>query len=234
MRLLGLVYLLAFASFWPQIVGLAGANGIAPAAEVLSAIHADCGWRAYFLVPSLYWFHKADATLLVICALGCVAGFLLMLGVFVRSVALSAYLLYLSIVSVGQPFTSFQWDALLLESGFLAIFTGSSLLPLAYRFLLFRLMFESGLVKLTSGDPNWRNFHALRYHFFTQPLPAPLAYYLNFAPPRLLDALTVLTLFIELVAPLPVRLPKAPSTNRGRAPCLASDLHRSYRQLRVL
>jgi hypothetical protein len=109
--------------------------------------------------------------------------------------------LYLSLVTIGQPFTSFQWDALLLEAGFLAVFAGSALLPLAYRFLLFRLMFESGLVKLTSGDVNWRNLHALRYHFFTQPLPTPLAYYFDQAPGWLLDGLTLSTLVLELIVP---------------------------------
>ncbi len=201
LRLLGLVYLIAFASLWPQIVGLVGANGITPAAETLAAIHADYGWRAYLDVPSVFWLSPTDTALQAICVLGCVAALLLMLGVVVRSAAVAAYILYLSLVTIGQPFTSFQWDALLLETGFLAIFASSSLLPLAYRFLLFRLMFESGLVKLTSGDINWRNLHALRYHFFTQPLPTPLAYYMQQAPTSLLDSLTLLTLLIELAVP---------------------------------
>jgi hypothetical protein len=201
LRLLGGLYLIAFASLWPQIVGLVGANGISPAAETLFAMHAEYGRRAYLYVPSLFWFSPNDFTLKWICALGCIAALFLMLGVFVRSAALMAYVLYLSLVTVGQPFTSFQWDALLLESGFLAVFAGSTLLPIAYRFLLFRLMFESGFVKLTSGDANWRNLHALRYHFFTQPLPNPLAYYLDQAPGWLLDSMTLTTLLIELVVP---------------------------------
>ena len=100
-----------------------------------------------------------------------------------------------------QPFTSFQWDALLLETGFLAIFAGAPWLAVAYRLLVFRLMFESGLVKLSSGDPNWRNLHALRYHFFTQPLPNPLAYYANELPGWLLDSFVFSTFLIELVVP---------------------------------
>src|SRR6185437_16027673 len=78
----------------------------------------------------------------------------------------------------------------------------------AYRLLLFRLMFESGLVKLTSGDPNWRNLHALRFHFMTQPLPNPLAYYMYRAPNWLLDSLTALTLAIELTAPFLLFFPR--------------------------
>jgi hypothetical protein len=105
------------------------------------------------------------------------------------------------LVSVGQPFTAFQWDALLLETGFLALFAGTRFIVWAYRFLLFRLMFESGLVKLLSGDPNWRNLHALRFHFMTQPLPNPLAYYVYRAPTWMLDSMTAVTLGIELLAP---------------------------------
>ena len=201
LRLLGLVYLIAFASFWPQIIGLIGAHGIAPATPTLTAMHADYGWRAYLYVPSLFWFSQTDAALKAICVLGCAAAVLLILGRFSRSAALAAYTLYLSIVTIGQPFTSFQWDALLLESGFLAIFAGANWLPLAYRLLVFRLMFESGLVKLTSGDVNWRSLHALRFHFLTQPLPSPLAYYMYQAPAWLLDFLTLATLFIELAVP---------------------------------
>jgi hypothetical protein len=201
LRLLGLVYLIAFASLWRQIIGLVGANGISPAAETLLSMHADYRGRAYLYVPSLFWLSPTDVCLQALCALGCVAAFLLLFGVAARSAALAAYVFYLSLVTIGQPFTSFQWDALLLESGFLAIFAGSFLLPLAYRFLLFRLMFESGLVKLTSGDVNWRNLHALRFHFFTQPLPTPLAYYMQQSPTWLLDALTLATLLIELLVP---------------------------------
>jgi hypothetical protein len=109
--------------------------------------------------------------------------------------------LYLSLVSVGAPFLNFQWDALLLEAGFLALFIGSPLLVWAYRVLLFRLMFESGLVKLSSGDANWRSLHALRFHFLTQPLPNPVAYYTYWLPTWLLDSFTAATLFVELVAP---------------------------------
>jgi hypothetical protein len=207
LRLLGVIYLIAFASLWPQVRGLVGANGIAPAAETLLAMHSDYGWQAYLDVPSLFWLAPKDWGLVALCGMGCLASLPLILGIFVRSAALAAYVLYLSLVSIGQPFTSFQWDALLLETGFLAIFAGSPLLPLAYRFLLFRLMFDSGLVKLTSHDVNWRNLHALRYHFFTQPLPTPLAYYVQHAPDWLLDSATLAVLLIELVTPFLLFVP---------------------------
>jgi lipase maturation factor 1 len=208
LRLLGFVYLTAFGSLWPQIPGLLGSNGIAPVTQMLTSMHAALGAKAYFYVPSLFWWNSADSTLTFCCALGCLASFLLLAGLFPRYTAAACFILYLSLSTVGQPFTSFQWDALLLETGFLALFAGASWLVRAYRFLLFRLMFESGLVKLTSHDPNWRNLHALRYHFLTQPLPNPIAYYMYRAPSRLLDSLTGVTLAIELICPFLLFCPK--------------------------
>ncbi len=201
LRLLGLIYVAAFGSFWPQIVGLIGSHGIEPAARLMPAIRTELGTRAFFEVPTVLWFGFSDTTLLCCCIGGCIAGLLLAAGILSRISALLCWVLYLSIVSVGQPFTSFQWDALLLESGFLALFAGTPWIIWAYRFLLFRLMFESGAVKLLSHDPNWRNLHALRFHFMTQPLPNPVAYYVDRFPVGLLDAMTAGTLIIELGAP---------------------------------
>ncbi len=201
LRLLGLIYLSAFGSLWPQIPGLMGSRGIAPVARFVAALHSELGPRAFFYAPSLFWFTSSDAVLLLACALGCVASLLMAAGVFSRASTVACFILYLSLSSVGQPFMSFQWDALLLEAGFLAIFAGAPWLVWAYRLLLFRLMFESGWVKFASHDPNWRNLHALRFHFMTQPLPNPVAYYVYRAPAGLLDFLTGVTLAIELLAP---------------------------------
>ncbi len=201
LRLLGLIYLAAFGSFWPQMTGLVGSHGIVPAAPMLQAMHTQIGAKVFRYIPTLFWFGISDTALVWFCILGCAAALLLMLGFFPRTFAAVCWMLYLSLVSVGQPFSSFQWDALLLESGFLALFAGAPWLIWAYRFLLFRLMFESGAVKLLSHDPNWRNFHALRFHFMTQPLPNPFAYYVYRAPTWLLDSMTAGTLAVELVAP---------------------------------
>jgi hypothetical protein len=208
LRLLGLVYLAAFASFWPQVVGLIGDHGVAPAVEALNALQGAFGFKAYFYVPTLFWFNSSNAALTGVCITGCLAGFLMLCGLFSRYAAAACFVLYLSLTTAGQPFTGFQWDALLLECGFLALFAGSPWLIWAYRLLLFRLMFESGVVKLASHDPNWRNLHALRFHFLTQPLPTPLAYYMYRAPDWLLDSLTALTLAIELLAPFLLFLPR--------------------------
>jgi lipase maturation factor 1 len=201
LRLLGLIYVAAFGSYWPQIVGLIGSHGIEPIAPLMPAIRNELGGKAFFDVPTLLWLNASDVALVWSCIIGCIVGLLLSAGILSRISAAVCWVLYLSIVSVGQPFTNFQWDALLLESGFLALFAGAPWLVWAYRFLLFRLMFESGAVKLLSHDPNWRNLHALRFHFMTQPLPNPIAYCVYRAPPALLDGMTAATLAIELGAP---------------------------------
>jgi Lipase maturation factor len=200
LRLLGLIYTTTFASFWPQIVGLIGSNGVVPANQFLTALQREQG-RLFFRLPTLFWFGMSDKALVVCCIAGCLAGICLTIGFFPRLASAICWVLYLSLVNVGEPFSAFQWDALLLESGFLALFAGAPLLVWAYRFLLFRLMFESGLVKLTSHDPNWRNFHALRYHFMTQPLPNPVAYWTYRLPGRVLDSFTAATFLVELVVP---------------------------------
>jgi hypothetical protein len=220
LRLLGLTYIAAFGSLLPQVKALFGSQGIVSVASLLTEARSQYGATAYWALPTLFWFGVPDAALVWVCVLGCIAGLLLLAGWATGPAAFAAWMLYLSLISVGSPFTNFQWDALLLEAGFLALFAGSSWLVWGYRLLLFRLMFESGLVKLASGDPNWHNLHALRYHFFTQPLPTPLAWYAARLPGRVLDALTAMVLVIELVAPLLIFAPR-PIRRFGVAALLA-------------
>jgi hypothetical protein len=208
LRLLGLVYVAAFASFWPQMIGLFGSHGVMSIARLLDAIRSELGASALYQIPTVFWINSSDSALVWCSILGCILGLLLVAGVLSRLAAIVCWVLYLSIVSTGAPFTNFQWDALLLEAGFLAIFAGAGWLVWAYRFLLFRLIFESGLVKLLSGDPNWRNFHALRFHFMTQPLPNPVAYYAYRLPIWLLDSMTAAAMAIELIAPFLLFCPR--------------------------
>lgn len=213
LRLLGIVFLFAFWSLHSQILGLAGSQGLIPAAQTLHSMREAVGQRAFLFAPSLLWLHPSDSWLQWMSSLGILASLALIFSGWLgqmcqRFVTAACFIFYLSLASVGQPFTSFQWDALLLESAFLALFAGTPLLAWAYRLLLFRLMFESGCVKLLSGDPNWRNLHALRYHFMTQPLPNPVAWYVYQAPGWLLDSFTFLTLLIELACPWLLFLPR--------------------------
>jgi len=203
LRLLALIYFAAFASLSVQITGLIGAEGILPAAEFLDAARARWGGAAWLELPTLFWLDASDDMLVAACYVGMAAALALLLNVFERAALLLCYGLYLSLVSVGQDFTSFQWDMLLLESGFLALFLrlAPSIAVWLYRWLLFRFMFMGGVVKLASGDPAWRNLTALNYHFETQPLPSPLAWYAHHAPATWLQAATVAVFVIELAVP---------------------------------
>jgi hypothetical protein len=105
---------------------------------------------------------------------------------------------------------SFQWDTLLLEVGFLAVFLtgGSRIVVWLYRCLVFRYMFLAGAVKLLSGDPTWHDLTALEYHFWTQPLPTPLAWYAAQLPPWVLIGGTAATLVVELGLVFLIFLPR--------------------------
>jgi lipase maturation factor 1 len=209
LRLLGVIYLIAFFSIATQILGLAGSQGILPFAQKLASVNAP-GVSDYLRLPTLFWLNSSDAALSGAAWSGCAAAVLIILGRRQRAALVVAYVLYLSIYHACQPFMNFQWDGLLLESGFLAIFLTprSRVLVLLFRWLLFRLRFMSGLSKLTSGDPTWSGLTALNYYFQVQPLPTPLAWYANQLPEWLLKTGTAGTLFVELVVPFMMFLPR--------------------------
>jgi lipase maturation factor 1 len=134
---------------------------------------------------------------------------LLLLGVRWRILRIALFVLYLSLVTAGQEFMGYQWDALLLEAGFLAILLGSSpIVVWLYRWLLFRLLFLSGAVKLASGDSSWHHFTALPVHYETQPLPTPLAWYMYQLPPWFQRGSVGFVFFVELVVPFLIFAPR--------------------------
>ena len=179
LRALGLIYFVAFLSFGMQSSGLIGPRGILPFCEYLRSARDALGVAAYWNVPTLLWLHPTGAALKAVWMTGCLWASMALLGRWQRAAMAVCLVLWLSLCCVGQEFLSFQWDVLLSEAGFLAIFAGASRVRIwLFRWLLFRLMFFSGAVKLLSGDPNWRDFKALTYHYYTQPLPTPLAWYM--------------------------------------------------------
>ncbi len=182
-KALALVYLSAFLSFAVQAAGLIGSNGISPIGAYLDRASQFLGVSAWVRIPTLLWIAHGNAALEGLCWAGVGVSALLFFGVVPWLMAAVLYVLYLSIVSAGQEFMSFQWDMLLLEAGFLAIFLrSSSVIVGLYRFLVFRLMLMSGTVKLLSGDRTWRNLTALNFHYQTQPLPTPVAWYAQQLP----------------------------------------------------
>jgi lipase maturation factor 1 len=206
LRLLGAIYLAAFASLAVEITGLIGARGILPVSGYLAGLSKALGARAYWEAPTIFWLAHGDHILEAACWAGVGISALLISGLLAayleRIVLVSLYVLYLSLCTAGQDFLSFQWDSLLLEAGFLAIFLGNSkIVVLLFRWLLFRLMFLSGLVKLTSHDPVWRDRSAIAFHYFTQPLPTPVAWYMAQFPLAFQRFSTSVVLCIELVVP---------------------------------
>jgi predicted DCC family thiol-disulfide oxidoreductase YuxK len=213
LRVLALVYLIAFASLGVQVKGLLGGDGIAPARAFLGQVGAGLGSARYFAVPTVFWLNADDLVLQVVCWLGAVLAVVLFAGRMERLILIVLYVLYLSFSLAGQEFLSFQWDALLLEAGFLAIFFGGTLgtqrtFAWLMRWLVFRLYFLSGYVKLASGDPNWSGLTALDYHYWTQPLPNAIAWYAAKLPEWFQRASTFGVLAIELGTPFLIFMPR--------------------------
>ncbi len=208
LRAMGAVYLIAFASFAVQAAGLVGSHGISPVAEYLHSLYQYYG-AIYWQVPTVFWLNASDSMIRAVGIAGICLSVLLLLGVRWRILLALLFVLYLSLVTAGQEFMGYQWDALLLEAGFLAILLGSSpIVVWLYRWLLFRLMFLSGLVKLASGDLSWRNFTALPVHYETQPLPTPLAWYMYQLPARFQRGSVGFVFFVELVVPFLIFAPR--------------------------
>ena len=221
LRLLGIVYLIAFLSLWVQLDGLVGSNGILPATEYFNRVSERIGPERYRLLPTLFWLYPSDGFAHVLCAGGTLLSVLLVVGVIPIPALVGLWAFYLSLVLIGQDFLSFQWDILLLETGFLAIFFAPGTIPprlskesppsptvlWLLRWLLFRLMFASGFVKIAS-DETWRNLTALNYHYETQPLPTALGWYVHQLP-EWFQKLSVIGMFgIELVIPFFIFAPR--------------------------
>lgn len=217
-RVLGLCYAAAFGSLAAQITGLIGRRGILPAEHLVGVIENSNLQLQVLGVFNLTGI--SDGSLQLICWLGALAGGLAAIGFATPLMFLFCWFSWLSMVHIGQDFLSFQWDILLLEAGFLSIFlapwrvldwpigkhkTSLGAPPIVsvwlFQWLLFRLMFESGLCKIASGDETWRSFTAMNYHYHTQPLPTPLAWLCDKSPELLLKSITFSTLAIELIVP---------------------------------
>jgi len=216
LRVLGVIYAIAFLSLWVQLAGLIGSQGILPAREFLGALaDSSLGPVRFWYAPTLCWLGSSDLVLNGLCGAGVLASVALVVGLVPSAALIVAWVAYLSLATVCREFLWFQWDSLLLETGFLAIF----LAPLALRsrpaadppperaplrllrWLLFRLLLSSAAVKLTSGDPSWKDLTALTVHFETQPLPTWTAWYVHHFPYVVLRAMTGATLVIEGLVP---------------------------------
>ncbi len=220
-RVLAIAHAVAFGSIWYQAQGLIGPSGILPAGQFFALAKEQLGRQAWYEIPSLCWIFGTGQFIGVLCGVGIGLSVLVLLG-YAQGVCLALmWACYLSLVSAGQIFFDFQWDALLLESTLIAIFVVPWKLrrsgepfdpPRLGRYLvwwlLFRLMFLSGVVKLESGDPTWRHLTALTFHYQTQPLPTPLAWYANQLPGWFQAASCLAMFAVELVAPFCIIAPR--------------------------
>ena len=210
LRLLGVIYLIAFASLLVQIEGLAGSGGILPVSDLLSRVAQEAGSARYYRLPTVFWLNDSNMALVAVTLYGCVVSLQIVFCWWQRTALVIAFVLYLSLFNVCQPFLHFQWDGLLLEAGFLAIFlaTRSSIVIWLFRWLLFKLRFMSGLSKMTSGDPAWSGLTALNTYFEVQPLPNPFSWYAHQLPEVILRAGTAATLIIEILVPFMMFMPR--------------------------
>jgi hypothetical protein len=196
LRVLGLVYFVAFLVAALQVKPLLGHDGLLPVDLWMSQVESVLGSRgdAFLRAPSLFWLHASDAWLVSFAWVGVALSLVVACGYASSILLFVLWALYMSYVHVGQDWYGFGWEIQLLETGFLAIF----LVPLLdgrpfprrappvvviwlMRWLIARIMLGAGLIKLR-GDPCWRDLTCLDYHYETQPIPNPFSRTLHFMP----------------------------------------------------
>ena len=205
-RGLALIYLVGFAAAANQFVPLLGERGLLPVARFTEAVP----FRAS---PSLFFFWQSDTAFRIAAWSGVALALLVLLDIPQRRGTVTVaivwallWVLYLSFVNVGQTFYGFGWESLLLEAGFLAIFLGGRTTPPSvwltwlWAWLLFRVMFGAGLIKLR-GDSCWRDLTCLDYYFETQPMPNPLSWHFHWMPAAIHRAGVAFNHVVELVVP---------------------------------
>ena len=224
LRLLGLVYAVAFLAAARQLIPLIGAHGLLPIGLFLQRVSGYYGPAgAFWHLPSVFWFNHSDPFLMVVAWTGVSLSLLVTAGFANGPIMAVLWMLYMSIVHVGQDWYSYGWESQLLETGFLGIFLcpwwdarpfSEKTVPVPvvwlFRWLIFRIMLGAGLIKLR-GDVVWRDFTALYYHFETQPLPNPLSRWFHFLPHGMLRVGVIFNHLAELGAPLFIFWPR-----RGR------------------
>ncbi|HEX5234771.1 MAG TPA: lipase maturation factor family protein [Silvibacterium sp.] len=212
LRALALIYFSAFYSLLRQVQGLIGPAGILPASQYLDAVHRALGPSRFWFAPSLYWINSSNAAIMALCWIGLLASIAALLNAWPRLSFLVCFACFLSFVAAAGDFSGYQSDGMLLEAGFLALFfSPSGLHPglgansppsRASYFLLqwewFRIYFESGIVKLLSGDQQWRHLTAMDEYYQNGPLPTWIGWYVQHFPHWFQMATAGATLAMEL------------------------------------
>jgi hypothetical protein len=219
-RGIGAIYLVAFLSALNQFPALLGEHGLLPVPQFLKHVSLR-------RTPSLFHLRYSDLLLRLSAWIGIVLSAVIVVGLVDAAplivwlvVWLILWVLYLSIVNVGQTFYSFGWESLLLEAGFFAIFLGPAgmappfVVMLMFRWLLFRVEFGAGLIKIR-GDPCWRDLTCLYYHHETQPMPNPLSWFFHHLPRPLHKVEVAGNHFAQLIAPIGLASPQPVSDVAG-------------------
>lgn len=206
-----IIYALAFLSLFSQSLGLFGANGIVPIADTINVLTHN--QVSFWQVPSLFSLCHNDLFIKWMPLFN--VGLSLLAIKRSRKVWASVWLwfCYVSFINVGSPFMNFQWDVLLTEAGFLHILLclwPSRLVLLGFQWLVFKLMLGSALVKWVSGDTLWRSFDALSVHFWTQPLPNIMSWYVHQLPSWCHKVGVGFMFFVEFVCPWLIWLGRIP------------------------
>lgn len=212
-RGVAVIYLLAFVAAAAQFRALIGEHGMLPIPRFL----AGQSWRR---TPSIFHLHYSDRLFAALSWFGAALSAAIVAGAAdavplwtAMLMWLTLWVLYLSIVNVGQTWYSFGWESLLLETGFLMIFLGNAevappLLTLwMARLLLFRVEFGAGLIKMR-GDPCWRDLTCLYYHHETQPMPGPLSWFFHHLPKPLHRIEVAGNHFAQLIVPFGLFAPQ--------------------------
>jgi lipase maturation factor 1 len=181
--LLGVIFLDAWLSLGVQVHVLIGARGLMPIAAFLARARHELPFADF---PTLFWLGVNDTTLTVGIVAGVILSLLGIAGVRPRLVAAMQVALYLSFTTAARTFLSFQWDNLLLECGFFAIFLPrdrrAPWMHTLFRLILLKLYWESGIAKWQSHLHDWQDGSAMTYYYETAPLPTALAWYMHHAP----------------------------------------------------
>ena len=223
LRCLGVIYFSAFYSLLFQIKGMIGPNGILPAAGYLRDVaNYYPGLQRFWFAPTLLWFGAGNHALMLITWIGLIASLAVVFNFWPRASLAVCLVCFLSFVAAAQDFSSFQSDGMLLEAGFIALFfvpsglrpgfgamhAPSRLTLFLLRWEWFRIYFESGVVKLTSGDYSWRHFTAMDDYYQNGPLPTWIGWYVQQLPHWFHAATAFMTLAAELGLVWMVFLPR--------------------------
>jgi hypothetical protein len=213
LRALGLIFFSAFYSLLRQVRGLIGPDGLLPAQEYLQAVRRVAGASRFWEVPTLFWLRSDPRALLLVAWLGLIASILLVLNFWPRGMIFVCLVAFLSFISALQTFSSYQSDGMLLSAGFISLFFAPPGFwprwgerhpaPRASLFLLllvwFTIYFESGVAKIVSGDPEWRNMTAMDDYYQNGPLPTWIGWHANHLPHWFHVGTAGFTLALELV-----------------------------------